>query len=162
MLEVDQVLGQNPPTIENIGRLDYLDQVVKETLRLYPPIHVGNRLAAEDMCLGGYYIPAKTRVMYSIYLSHRDPAYWTEPADFRPERFDSLQRDFRPPPFTYVPFGGGPRNCIGAAFAQVEAKVVLAKVLQRFELHSQPGKVTPHMGATLEPRPGVFMCVQRR
>jgi cytochrome P450 len=133
-VEVDAVLGSDQPTWEQLQELHFLDQVIKEALRLYPPIHVGNRQALEEMTLGGYHVPAGTRVMYSIYLSHRDPEHWPEPDAFRPERFDYTQRENKTPPFTYVPFGGGPRNCIGAAFAQVEAKVVLGRILQRFNL----------------------------
>jgi cytochrome P450 len=129
-------------------------------LRLYPPIHVGNRLVAEDTALSGYELRAGTRVMASIYLSHRDERYWEEPQAFRPERFE--RGGERPPAFTYVPFGGGPRACIGAAFAQVEAKVVLARILQRFTLEDVGRPVWPYMGATLEPHPGVFLRVKRR
>ncbi len=159
--EVDQVLGQDRPALEQIGQLHYLEQVVKETLRLYPPIHVGNRIAGEDVVVDGYLIPAGTRVMYSIYLSHRHQAYWPEPDEFRPERFDRSGRAEQPP-FTYVPFGGGPRNCIGAAFALVESKVVLARILQHFDLQLVDQNVKPYMGATLEPHPGVLMRVSRR
>lgn len=129
-------------------------------MRLYPPIHVGNRLVVEDTAVSGYELMAGTRVMASIYLSHRDEQYWEEPGEFRPERFT---RDApRPVPFTYIPFGAGPRVCPGASFAQVEARVVLARILQRFTLHSTGRKVRPYMGATLEPRPGVFLRVQWR
>ena len=97
--------------------------------------------------------------MYSIYLSHRDPAQWENPAAFDPDRFDRLGAV---PAFTYVPFGGGPRNCIGATFAQIEAKVVLARLLQRTQLELVGGqKIQAHMGATLEPRPGVKMKVTK-
>ena len=148
--------------IDGVGRLDYLGLVIKETLRLYPPIHVGNRRADEDLALCGYRIPAGTRVMYSIYLSHRDPDHWSEPEKFDPDRFRHEAEEDRPP-FTYVPFGGGPRNCIGAAFAQVESKVVLARLLREWDLELLNGKqIHPHMGATLEPRPGVLMRVRRR
>ena len=100
--------------------------------------------------------------MYSIYLAHRDGKYWSDPAVFRPERFDLNNREEKQPPFTYLPFGGGPRNCIGAAFAQVEARVVLARILQQFSLELLDPNVHTHMGATLEPRPGVKMRVKRR
>ncbi|MER2599209.1 MAG: cytochrome P450 [Caldilineales bacterium] len=162
--EVDAVIGnsQEPPSAEQIQQLVYTDQVIKETLRLYPPIHVGNRRAAEDMTIEGYHVPQDTRVMYSIYLAHRDPEHWDDAESFCPARFDR-QNPAKQPPFTYVPFGGGPRNCIGAAFAQVEAKVVLARLLQRFDLRLLNGdKIKPHMGATLEPHPGVRMQVQPR
>ncbi|MCZ7668155.1 MAG: cytochrome P450 [Chloroflexi bacterium] len=125
----------NAPTIEQINQLTYLDRVIKEALRLYPPIHIGNRQAQEDVALAGYQVPQDTRVMYSIYLSHRDERYWDEPEQFCPHRFDKSQaQPGERPPLTYIPFGGGPRSCIGAAFAQVESKVVLARILQRFDL----------------------------
>ena len=158
--EVDAVVGQDSLTMVQVNQLDYLDMVVKETLRLYPPIHVGNRIVAEDTAVTGYELKAGTRVMASIYLSHRDKRYWDAPEQFRPERFD--RGGDKPPAFTYIPFGGGPRACIGAAFAQVEAKVVLARILQQFELTDTGRTVKPYMGATLEPRPGVFLRVKRR
>lgn len=159
--EVTQVLGQDSPAAHHLSKLQYLEQVIKETIRLYPPIHVGNRVTAKDHDLAEYHLPEGQRIMYSIYLSHRDPKYWTEPDAFQPERFDRQQHNARPS-FSYLPFGGGPRHCIGAAFAQIEAKIVLARILQTFDLSLTPQRVTPHMGATLEPRPGVFMRVSRR
>ncbi|MFZ1772205.1 MAG: cytochrome P450 [Caldilinea sp.] len=162
--EVDRVLGaqDEPPTADQLNALTLLDQVIKETLRLYPPIHIGNRHATEDMTVCGYHVPEGTRVMYSIYLSHRDKEYWEDPDAFCPARFGRGAEE-KTPPFTYLPFGGGPRNCIGAAFAQVEARTVLARLLQRFDLELLNGdQIHPHMGATLEPRPGVSMRVKRR
>ncbi|MDT8304438.1 MAG: cytochrome P450 [Anaerolineae bacterium] len=159
-LEVDNVLGEGDPDLEATNSLYYLEAVIKETLRLYPPIHVGNRIVAEDTAVTGYELRAGTRVMASIYLAHRDERYWDAPETFRPERFERGAE--RPPAFTYVPFGGGPRACIGAAFAQIETKVVLARILQQFDLHDMGRRVKPYMGATLEPHPGVFMRVQRR
>ena len=147
--------SSEPPTPEQLNRLQISDQVIKEALRIYPPIHVGNRFAKEDVNLQGYRLPAGTRLMCSIYLTHRDKTYWPEPEQFRPERFERSQEHKRPP-LAYVPFGGGPRNCIGAAFAQVEAKVVLARLLQCFDFELlNASEVRPYMGATLEPRPGV-------
>ncbi|MEZ4510935.1 MAG: cytochrome P450 [Chloroflexota bacterium] len=169
--EVEAVVGQDMAgiTAVSLPQLTYLDQVIKETLRLYPPIHVGNRLTNSPVTMQGYDIPAGMRVMYSIYLAHRHPDYWDEPELFRPERFgrsaepeNGYPVGKKRPSFIYLPFGGGPRNCIGAAFAQIEAKVVLARILQRFQLVHLPQEVHPHMGATLEPRPGVFMRVISR
>jgi cytochrome P450 len=132
--------------------------VMDEALRLYPPIHLGSRVAAVNLEYDSYPIAAGTRVMYSIYLTQRLPEFWPEPDMFRPERFGPDAP--RPQPYTYLPFGGGPRNCIGAAYAGVEVKVVMARVLQRFNLQLQPGaRIHAHMGATLEPRPGVPMIV---
>jgi cytochrome P450 len=158
-MQVWEILGSEPPTPDNIGGLSVLDQIIKESLRLYPPIHLGNRFTARDVELVGYRVPAGTRVMVSYYLAQRHPAHWQEPAEFRPERWES---DFRPAPFTYAPFGGGPRNCIGGAFAQLEARLVLARILQRYDLRLIGGrKVSAHMGATLEPRPAVKMEARR-
>ena len=158
--EVDSIIATDEVTITHVDGLDYLDAMIKETLRLYPPIHVGNRIVNDDTTISGYELKAGTRVMASIYLSHRDERYWEEPLEFNPQRFGPDGE--RVPPFTYIPFGGGPRVCIGATFAQVEAKVVLARIIQQFTLESDGRKVHPHMGATLEPHPGVFLRVQRR
>jgi cytochrome P450 len=159
--EVDAVLGDEPPLPGHLPHMPLLDAVIKETLRLYPPIHVSNRRAAEETTIQGYAIPPNLRVMASIYLTHRDEEIWEEPENFCPHRFTEESRGKRPP-FTYLPFGGGPRNCIGAAFAQVEAKAVLARILQQFDLELLKKDVRLHMGATLEPRPGVFMRVHQR
>jgi cytochrome P450 len=157
--------------VENLhtlgGRqLPFLDQVIKETLRLFPPAHVGNRFATEALDLQGYPVAEGTRVMVSMYLVHRDQAIWEDAQQFCPQRFDRTQESEsaeRRPSMSYIPFGGGPRNCIGATFAQIEGKVVLARVLQQFELQLSPGqRVRPYMGVTLEPRPGVKMIVKRR
>jgi cytochrome P450 len=160
--EARAVLTDDPPTPEQLKELPFLDTIIKETLRLYPPIHVGNRRAADDVEVDGYPVPKDNRVMYSIYLAHRDPAHWDDPEAFCPARFDRFQRSSVPPAFAYLPFGGGPRNCIGAIFAQVEAKAVLGKILRDFDLELLPGRVHEHMGATLEPRPGVKMRVRRK
>jgi cytochrome P450 len=155
--EVKTTLNYHQPDISAILALDYLGRVIKEALRLYPPIHLGSRLAARDIVYQGYLIPEGTRVIYSIYLTQRDPHYWSDPDTYNPDRYDSIRRDM---PYTWLPFGGGPRNCIGGAFGQIEAKVVLARILHRFDLQLTGRHVHPHMGATLEPRPGIKMRVR--
>lgn len=157
--EVDDVIGSSTPGIEHVGHLRYTGNVIDEALRLYPPIHLGSRTAAVDIDYNGYRIPAGTRVIYSIYLTQRHKGYWENPAAFAPERFDQAKR---PEPYTFLPFGGGPRNCIGAQFGQVESKLVLARIFQRFTLTLTGTPVHAHMGATLEPRPGVLMQLRRR
>jgi cytochrome P450 len=152
--EVDTVLMGRSPDLAATHKLDYLGRVIREALRLYPPIHLGSRLAARDIIYQDFLIPAGTRVVYSIYLTQRHPAFWPDPDSYNPDRYHSTRRDM---PYTWLAFGGGPRNCIGGAFAQVESKIVLARILQRFDLRLLPGRVRPHMGATLEPRPGVPM-----
>lgn len=157
--EVRETLGDGPPTLECINQLDYVTSVLKEALRLYPPIHLGSRIAATDLEYDGYRIPAGERVVYSIYLTQRDPRHWDDPDAFIPERHVSGQRQA---PYTWLPFGGGPRNCIGAGFGMMEGKFVLARVLQTHDVALTGQGIRPRMAATLEPRPGVEMRVSRR
>ena len=160
--EVERVLGSTPPTIDNISQLSYLGQVIDETLRMYPPIHLGSRHITEDLEFDGFVLPAGIRLMYSIYLTHHDPKYWDSPDTFDPERFSSeKKRKFAP--YSYLPFGGGARNCIGTGFALVEAKVILARIIQRCDLHYK-GRypIKMKMGATLEPHPNVMVNVTKR
>lgn len=160
------LLGQHPDiharVVHEVDKMDkspLLDQVIKESLRLYPPIHIGNRQVAETMEFPEGTIPAGERMFYSIYLTHRDPTIWQNAEEFCPERFAHGRKT---PPFAYVPFGGGPRSCIGAAFGQAEARVVTAHLLQTHKFEFTNHKIHAHMGATLEPRPGVRMKVTRR
>jgi cytochrome P450 len=161
------LLGQNPAVharlveeIDSLEKSPLLDQVIKESLRLYPPIHIGNRRVAERLDLEEGSIPAGERMFYSIYLTQRDPAIWEAADEFRPERFAHGRKT---PPMSYIPFGGGPRACIGAAFGQAEARIVLARLLETFSFEPvNAERIRPHMGATLEPRPGVLMKVTRR
>lgn len=159
--EVDSVIGDQHPSTEHLSRLVLLDQFIKETLRLYPPIHAGNRVVKEDMLIQGCPVPSESRILFSIYLTHRDERFWPQAQQFIPARFDH-QEAARRPALSYLPFGAGPRNCIGAAFAQIETKIVLARILQLFELELESPQVTKHMGATLEPHPGVQMKLSRR
>ncbi|MGB7875058.1 MAG: cytochrome P450 [Anaerolineales bacterium] len=146
--------------LEHDDRPPLLDQVIKEALRLYPPIHIGNRTVIEDMEFEGGTVPAGSRMFYSIYLTQRDSSIWEDSDDFCPARFE---RGRKTPPFSYIPFGGGPRACIGAAFGQAEARLVLAYLLKNFEfIPLNADNIHPHMGATLEPRPGILMRVTRR
>ena len=156
--EVRNVLGDGQPDLSHFNQLTFLGQVIEEALRLYPPIHLGSRLAARDLEYEGYAIRAGQRVIYSIYLTQRDPDIWPEPDRFDPERHSPGTHK---PPYAWLPFGGGPRNCIGVAFGQVEARLVLARILQQVNLELAASHVHPHMGATLKPSPGVRMRVSR-
>lgn len=159
--ELAQTVDDKAISAETLPKLTKLDQFLKETLRLYPPIHVGNRRRLETGEVAGHCTAADERVMVSIYATQRDPDVWETPDSFDPERFCPHQKHKRPA-FAYIPFGGGPRNCIGAAMGQIEAKVVLVHILQQYDLNLLNGNVHAHMGATLEPRPGVSMAVTRR
>lgn len=161
------LLGQHPEVHDKViqeidqteGKYQLLDNVIKESLRLYPPIHIGNRSVAEDMEFTEGKIPAGERMFYSIYLTHRDPEIWENAEQFCPERFAHGRKT---PPMSYIPFGGGPRACIGAAFGQAEARIVVAHFLKNFTFEFTGHPIHAHMGATLEPRPGVVMKVTRR
>ena len=160
------LLGQHPDVhqrvIEEVDTMEkspLLDQVIKESLRLYPPIHIGNRRIAEEMEFTDGNVPKDERMFYSIYLTHRDPDSWENADSFCPERFAKGRKT---PPFSYVPFGGGPRACIGAAFGQAEARIVMAHLLRNYKFEFMNHKIKPHMGATLEPRPGVKFTVIAR
>ncbi|HEY6073005.1 MAG TPA: cytochrome P450 [Anaerolineales bacterium] len=157
--ELDATIGCAPPASPAGWQPPLLDAVIKESLRLYPPIHTGNRMVAEDISFEGCTIPAGERMFYSIYLTHRDPQIWQDADSFRPERFAGGRKT---PPFAYVPFGGGPRACIGGAFGQAEARLVIARLLQTWDFELLQPRVRAHMGATLEPRPGVLMRVRKR
>jgi cytochrome P450 len=159
--EVDAIIGCKIPAPAHLSELRYLEQVIKETLRFYPPLHLGTRIAATDLEFQNYHLPAGERILYSVYLTHRHPRYWSHPEQFDPTRFTPEQEKSRPP-FTFVPFGGGPRICLGVLFAQIEAKVVLARILQNFRLELINDQVRPYMGATLEPHPGVIMRIRLR
>ena len=146
--------------IETMDKSPLLDQVIRESLRLYPPIHIGNRTVAEELDFDGDKIPSGERMFYSIYLTHRDPAIWENADQFCPERFSHGRKT---PPFAYIPFGGGPRSCIGSAFGQAEARLVIARLLKNFSFEFlNANQIHAHMGATLEPRPGVLMKVYKR
>ena len=161
------LLGQHPDIhsqliheIETMNKSPLLDQVIKESLRLYPPIHIGNRVVAEELDFDRNKIPSGERMFYSIYLTHRDPAIWENADQFCPERFSHGRKT---PPFAYIPFGGGPRSCIGSAFGQAEARLVIKRLLKKFSFEfMNTNQIHAHMGATLEPRPGVMMKVHRR
>ena len=140
--ELDAAIGQELPGSATGWQPPLLDRVLKESLRLYPPIHIGNRMVVEDMEFDGQCVPAGEQLFYSIYLTHRDPEHWEEPDRFHPERFAGGRKT---PPFAYVPFGGGPRACIGAAFGQAEGRLVLARLLQTYDFELVNPKISrPH------------------
>lgn len=161
------LLGQHPDVharlileIDTMDKSPLLDQVIKESLRLYPPIHIGNRIVAGELDFNGNKVPSGERMFYSIYLTHRDPTVWENADQFCPERFSHGRKT---PPFAYIPFGGGRRSCIGAAFGQAEARLVITQLLKNFSFELlNANQIRAHMGATLEPRPGVLMKVIKR
>jgi cytochrome P450 len=161
--EVDEVLGERAaPAFEDLERLPYARMVAEEALRLYPPAYVFSRRAVAEDRLGPYRMPAGAHIVISPYALHRRPDYWPEPDAFWPERFAPGARTDRPK-LAYLPFGGGPRICIGNSFAMMEHAIVLATVARRWRLESIPGReVRTEPRITLRPRGGLQMRLLRR
>jgi cytochrome P450 len=129
--EWKRVLGGRSPGLDDLANLPYTDAVIAEAMRVYPPVYLIGREATRDLELGGYRVPRGATVFMSQWASHRDPRYFPDPEKFLPERWqDGLAR--RLPKYAYYPFGGGPRICIGNAFALMEAAILLATVGQRY------------------------------
>jgi cytochrome P450 len=150
-------LNGRAPTAADLPALPYARQVFEETLRLYPPAWLITRKALDRDELDGHAIPAGSLIIISPYAIHRRPDIWEQPDAFRPERFDP-RRSGGWPRFAYIPFGGGPRLCIGQGLALFEAHLILALSAQRFQLAPAPGhRVTPAALVTLRPRDGVWM-----
>src|SRR5579884_469110 len=152
--ELRTVLNGRPPTAEARPRLVYAEQVILESMRLYPPAWAVSRTALADCEIAGHSIPAGATVLMSQYVVHRDPRFFPDPETFRPERWASgFARTL--PRYAYFPFGGGPRICIGNTFALMEAVLVLATIAQQFRFTLVPGHpIVPHPAVTLRPRYG--------
>ena len=155
--EVDEVLGGKLPTYDDLPRLRYTEMVLAESMRIYPPAWAMGRLALEDFELGPYRLPAGTTVLMSQFVTHRDGRYFPEPLRFDPERH-TPEAKARRPRFSYFPFGMGPRQCIGEAFAWMEGVLVLATFAQRWKMRLVEGHpVEPEPLFTLRPKYGMRM-----
>lgn len=160
--EVDSALNGHAPTVADLSRLPYVEMVVKESMRLYPPAPGFSREPIEDIELAGYTIPRGSLFLMSSYAMHHNPRYFPEPEKFIPERFTSENEQSRNK-YAYLPFGGGPRVCIGNNFALMEARLVLAAMIQRVELSLIPGQeIAPQQLVTLRPKHGIQMKVTSR
>jgi cytochrome P450 len=157
--ELRTVLGGKLPEGTDLMRLPYLHAMVNEILRLYPPAYIVARTSIERCQIGGYDFPAGTTFLMSQWVMHRDPRYFEEPDEFRPERWLDGLAD-RLPAGAYFPFGDGPRRCIGQGFAMLEASLVIATLVQRFRFSLVPGEVVvPEPLVTLRPRNGIRMTL---
>jgi len=162
--ELERVLGDREPTADDVPRLRYTEMILKEVLRLYPAVWGIGRRAIADCEIGGYRVGAGTNIFIFQFLTQRDPRFFVDPEKFDPERWrqDPL-RTGKIPRFAYFPFGGGPRVCVGAAFAMLEATLLLAMIQQRFCLRVEPGqKVEAVPTVTLRPKNGIPVRVARR
>lgn len=156
------VLGGRTPGPDDLPNLPYTDAVITEAMRVYPPVYLIGREATIDLELGGYPVKKGHTVFMSQWVSHRDPRYFPDPEEFRPERWlDGLAK--RLPKYAYFPFGGGPRVCIGNTFALLEAAVLLATVGQRYRFTlatDKPAEFSPQI--TLLPKDGIPAVLKRR
>jgi cytochrome P450 len=158
--EVRDVLDDRPPSFDDLERLPFTRMVFDETVRLYPPAWGFSRQALGEDRLSGYRIDQGHLVFIIPFVIHRRPSLWPDPERFDPDRF-SPERSAGRHRFAYVPFGGGPRQCIGNQFALMEATIILAMISQRYRLDLVPGHpVEPQALITLRPRYGVKMTVQ--
>jgi cytochrome P450 len=160
--EIGEIIGDRPPTADDLPRLEYTEWCLDESLRLYPPAYNFTRVALADDSLGGFHIPANSMVIVSPYATHRLPGVWPNPEGFDPERFAPENVAGRSP-FAFIPFGAGHRFCVGAPLAQVQTKLVTAMVCQRYELDVAPGYVAePAPGTVMRPAAGMPMTIRRR
>ena len=161
--EQDRVLGDSPPSAEQLEReLPYLEMVVDEVLRLYPPAWIGPRRAIREFSFGGCTVPRDAYVNYCSWASHRIPEVFPDPEAFVPERF-TRERKAALPRGAYVPFGGGSRICIGKRFGQTEVKLVATMLLAQLRLDALPGRtMTIRQMPTLSPVDGLRMRVHQR
>ena len=160
--EIDQVLGTRLPAVEDVARLRYTEMVLAESMRLYPPAWAIGRMALHDCELGGYVVRRRSLVLMSQYVMHRDARYFSDPLRFDPERWTPEARESRPQ-FSYFPFGGGPRRCIGENFAGMEGILLLATLAQQWQMRLAPNHVVALRPViTLRPKHGMRMTLQRR
>lgn len=160
--ELDSVLAGRTPTIADLPHLPYTQQVFNEVLRVHPSVPSVPRLVAHDTLLRGYALPAKSLVLISIYNIHRHPEFWPEPKRFNPDRWagDDHKRQHR---LAFMPFGAGPRMCIGNNLALMEGQLLLAMIAQYAELRLVPDQqVTPEVAITLRPKGGLKMTIHPR
>jgi cytochrome P450 len=160
--ELRTVLGGNPADAGEFARLPYLQAVMNEVLRMYPPAYIMARETVEPCQMGGYEFAPGTTILFSQWVTHRDARFFDDPDAFRPERWLDGLAD-RLPPGAYFPFDAGPRRCIGQGFALLEAATVIATIAQRFSFRVVPGDpVVPEPLVTLRPRNGIRMALHAR
>jgi cytochrome P450 len=160
--EIAEELDGRTPTFDDLPRLGCTLRVFQEAMRLYPPAWMLARTAIEDDEIGGHFVPANSEVLLLMYATQRDPGIWQDPDTFDPDRF-LRERMTSIPRYSYFPFGGGPRLCIGNAFALMEAQLVIATVAQRFRLRTVDDSVLQaEPSVTLRPQGGLKMLLEAR
>lgn len=159
--EIGSVLGNRPASLADMKQLKYTEMVIKETLRLYPTAWAVSRETTEKTEIAGYEIPKNAPILVAPWTLHRDERWWDHPLEFRPERF-SPENEAKIEKFAYFPFGGGPRICIGNAFAMMEAVLVLATIIQHVDLTLDPNQIVePERVFTLRTKYGLNMRIKQ-
>lgn len=154
-VELDEVLGESLPTAESLPMLRYVRSAVFEALRLYPPVYAFGRTTREELTLGDYRLPAGADICISPWVMHRSARFFESPTEFRPDRWLDGLMDC-PPPYVYIPFGAGPRGCLGSRFAPLETSLILATIGQKFSFELQThSSVEPVLVLTLRPEGGL-------
>lgn len=160
--ELDEVLGARAPTFEDVPTLQYTEMVVSESMRLFPPAWGIGRRSLVDQTIGPYRVPTDSIILLSPFVTQRDPRFFPEPDQFKPERW-TPEWKVSLPQFAYFPFGGGSRRCIGEGFAWTEAILVLATLCKNWRVRLEQSKpVEPHALFTLRPKNGIQMRIERR
>lgn len=160
--ELDEVLGDRLPTLEDLKSLSYTEQVIREAMRIYPPVWMIERIAVDPDELGGYHVPAGHLIGISPWTLHRDPEVYPDPARFDPERFTEAAVAERNR-YSYLPFGGGQRTCIGNAFAIMEAKIILATLASRVDVElADKRRIELEPSITLRPKRGLRLALSPR
>jgi len=149
--EIRNILAEGEPTLDELAKIPYLDWVLNESMRLYPPAWLQMRFVAKETELDGVRLPVGTLIILSQWVIHRLPEIWKDPEVFRPERWDPANKQ-QLPAGAYFPFGGGPRTCIGMPLAQLEARIILANILQHYTPQPDPG-YTPGFQPSITLRP---------
>ncbi len=158
--EVNRVLAGKPPTAADLSALTYLNGVVHETLRLYPPGVISARRVMRDLSFEGHRIRSGRLLIFSPYVTHRLPEIWPEPTQFRPQRWDTDSAEYRKPaPHEFIPFSAGLHRCVGAVLATTEMTVMLARLLARTRLRLPAQRLRAANLAALRPKPGLTVEV---
>jgi cytochrome P450 len=159
--EVRDVVGGRAPDMSDLRRLRYLNGVVQETLRVYPPVPLSARKVVRDFEFDGHRIKAGSLLIYSPYVTHRLPELWPDPTEFRPERWDQSAADYRKPGMgEFLPFSAGPHRCVGAELANAQLMVMLARLLTRTTLHLPVQSIRPISFAAMRPKRGLLVDVE--
>lgn len=159
--EVESVLDGKPPHVDDLPRFSYTEMVVKESLRLYPPAYSFGREAVKECTIAGYRVPAGTTLFIFPWVIHHDARYYDDPLEFRPERWAG-DLEGRLPRYSYLPFGHGPRLCIGRGFAMMEAVLIVATIARRFRIEWGSEPPVPFTSITLRPVGGLRVRLRAR